>query len=93
MTKQCIGAASPNIMSLCISGFLIYMLHFTDLKGKKRRDGSPDKESTPSVLCEGFQQDTEGQKRPIVSEEILALQIKDDDLMKVKLCLCYKNLM
>jgi len=60
---------------------------FTDLKGKKKRDGigSPDKASTPSVLCEGFLQDAEGQKRPIINEEILALQIKEDDLMKVKL--------
>jgi len=58
---------------------------FTDIKGKKKRDGinSPEKASTPSVPCEGFQQDAESQKRPIVSDEILALQIKEDDLMKV----------
>lgn len=62
-------------------------MHFTDLKGKKRRDGfgSPDKASTPSVSCEGFQQDAESQKRPIINEEILALQIKEDDLLKVRL--------
>jgi len=63
------------------------ILHFTDVKGKKRRDcfGSPDKASTPSVPCEGFQPDAEGQKRPIINEEILALQITEDDLMKVRL--------
>jgi len=65
----------------------MYTLHFADLKGKKKRDGtgSPDKASTPSIPCEGFQQDAEGQKRPIINEEILALQIKEDDLMKVRL--------
>jgi len=52
-------------------------------KGKKRRDGSPDKSSTPSIPCEGIQQDAEGQKRPIVNDEILALHITEDDLVKV----------
>lgn len=63
------------------------ILYIIDLKGKKRRDGvgSPDKASTPSVPCEGIQQDMEGQKRPIINDEILALQIKEDDLMKVNL--------
>ena len=56
-----------------------------DIKGKKKRDGisSPEKASTPSVPCEGVQQDIEGQKRPIVNDEILALQITEDDLLKV----------
>ena len=62
------------------------ILYFTDVKGKKKRDGigSPDKASTPSVPCEGIPQDVEGQKRPIINDEILALQIKEDDLLKVK---------
>jgi len=60
-------------------------LIFTYIKGRKKRDGisSPDKASTPSVPCEAVQQDVEGQKRPIVNDEILALQITDDDLAKV----------
>ena len=64
-------------------------MYFTDIKGKKKRDGigSPDKASTPSVACEGIPQDVEGQKRPIINDEILALQIKEDDLMKVKFIL------
>jgi len=63
----------------------MYVRCLTDLKGKKKRDGigSPDKTSTPTVPCEGIQYDAEGQKRPIVNDEILALQITEDDLMKV----------
>jgi len=61
-------------------------VYFTDIKGKKKRDGtgSPDKESTPSIPCEGIPQDLEGQRRLIINDEILALQITEDDLLKVK---------
>ena len=61
------------------------MYFYADIKGKKKRDGigSPDKASTPSVPCEGFPPDMEGQKRPIINDEILALQITEDDLVKV----------
>jgi len=61
------------------------VIYFTDIKGKRKRDGigSPDKGNTPSVPCEGFAPDMEGQKRPIVNDEILALQITEDDLVKV----------
>jgi len=76
-------------VQICLCGLVTFLLYFADTKGKKKRDGigSPDKASTPSVPCEGIQQDVESQKRPIINDEILALQIKEDDLMKVRLAI------
>ena len=71
---------------------MVCILCFIDIKVKKKRDGvgTPEKACSPSVPCEGIQQDVEGQKRPIINDEILALQIKEDDLTKVSFA-CYSG--
>lgn len=54
----------------------------SDRINKKRPGGTPDKPTTPSASQDGADDDMLDRKKAIINDEILALQIKDDELAK-----------
>ena len=55
----------------------------SDKLGRKRFGGTPDKPTTPSASQDGTDDDLLDKKKAIINDEILALQIKEDELAKV----------
>jgi len=53
-----------------------------EAKSRRRPDGTPEKAKS-TVPSEGAQDDVDINTRVIVNEEILALQIKEENLIKV----------
>ena len=61
------------------------MLYFSDKLKKGKTDGTPEKPNTPSGSQDASTEEegTVSEKRVIINPEILAMQIKEEDLQKV----------
>jgi hypothetical protein len=53
-----------------------------DAKGRRRPDGTPEKNKS-SLPGDGTSEETDSTRRVIANDEILALQIREEDLLKV----------
>ena len=62
----------------------VILLSLTDkIKKSKRDGGTPDKPGTPSASRDALLEEELGGRRVIINDEILAMHIKEENLVKV----------